>query len=92
MDQKKAPVFEYLEEIMIFKCPHCKKRNFVYDCFDGDMSRADTEAIKCWNCGKTSWTADDEILQEMNEYDPEKADTKDGRSAKQIAEELVKHE
>lgn len=46
-------------------CPSCEVPNWVCDGNPSDNTRPDIEAIKCWKCGHSWWTTDDEIWLDM---------------------------
>jgi hypothetical protein len=56
----------YLGEWQIWECCYCQSKNYVYDYFSGDVtSGEDTEAIRCWKCGKASFVGDSDEMREM---------------------------
>ncbi len=65
---------QHVEEISFsaFECCFCQEKNWI----DGELSTseavADTEAIKCWNCGKASFILPQDCIESDN-LDPEES-------------------
>jgi len=49
----------YIETWHRYSCPKCKKNNWICDGDVTDLTKADTDAIKCWSCGHDYWITED---------------------------------